>query len=554
MEINKLQSTSAISATGRIVGICISIFVVLAGFQDSDAQKQNRGGVEVNDAPRTVIVEPDNYPEETGKLNRVIADEIAVDSNSVFILKRDAVYWLDNTIINEGFTLHIEAEEGDGHPPIVRPSNLSGSSSHLFYTRDNAIFDGLFLVAIDEDGVAVRPLALQNSNKTLIFNNGWVVGTHDWSVSFFERGNSLFITNSVFANAGRVDHPDQGRFLETRGYDQDTIWVENTSMYNFKHAFLRNNGMITYLHLNHITGLNVSNNIRPQRTIDATITNNLFLNLYASGIPEDSEAGIIRGEWIGLAPVTDDERTFNISNNNIGYMDEEHLDALTYVRWQYHQAPVLDGMISGWMEMSSGAPKVIFENNIEEGVEFTDPPDPITPWTRGVWPDIEREMAYDHWNAASAASDPAPYHYTLDLIRDLSYSSGHASFRAAENGFPVGDLNWFPELKELWEMGESAPTDAVNWETPVTGFRLVGNYPNPFNPSTTIVFEMANKAEVVLDLYDMLGQQVMSMDLGVQTSGRHEIALDAGHLSSGMYMVRMQAGSQVQTRQISLIK
>ncbi len=540
-----------------LVVMLMGFSIMAAGASDADAQIKLRGGVQVSESSRTVVVEPDDYPNEVGKLNRTITEEIAADPETIFILKRDAVYWLDATISNEDYTLYIMAEEGEGHPPIIRPSNVTGSSSHLFYTNSNAIFDGLFLVAIDEDGVATRPLVLQGTGNTLLFDNGWVVGTHDWTIAFFDAGNSLFVTNSVFANAGRVDHADQGRFLETRGYDQDTIWVENTTMYNFKHAFLRNSGaLIGYLHLNHITGVNVSHNIRPNRTIDATITNNLFLNLYANGITETSTSGIITGAAIGLAPVTDAERTFNISHNNIGFMDEEHRDALTYVRWEFYEAPVLDETIASWAPDNSFTPKLIYENNIKEGVEFADHPDPITPWTLGKFGVFEREMAYDNWGAATETSDPAAYHYTLDLIRDFSYSTSHASYWAAENGFPVGDLNWFPELKELWEQGETAPapTTVEHEGTAVTEFRLTGNYPNPFNPTTNIVYEIPYESEVRLEMYNILGQNVRTMDIGLQPSGRHEVSLDAGHLPSGIYMVRMQMGSEVQTLRISLVK
>jgi hypothetical protein len=537
-----------------VIVVMLIISIMSAGAGDAVAQINLRGGVQVSESSRTVVVEPDDYPNEAGKLNRIIKEEIAVDPETIFILKRDAVYWLDATIVNEDFTLHIIAEEGEGHPPIIRPTNLKGSSSHLFYTGNHAIFEGVFLNAIDEDGVATRPLVLQGKGNTLIFNKGWVVGTHDWSIAFMDAGNSLFVTNSVFANAGRVDNADQGRFLETRGYDQDTIWVENTTMYNFKHAFLRNSGaLVGYLHLNHITGVNVTNNIRPNRTIDATITNNLFLNFYADGVTENSTRGIIAGTAIGLAPVTDADRTFNISHNNIGFMDEEHREALSYLRWQFYEAPVLDETTASWAPDNSFTPKLIFEDNIKEGVEFTDPPDPITPWTLGKF-GIEREMVYDNWESAIETTDPAPYHYTLSLIRDFSYSTSHASYSAAENGFPAGDLNWFPELKELWEQGKPAPTTVGYDDASVRKFRLLGNYPNPFNPTTNIVYEIPFDSEVRLALYNILGQNVRTLDIGMQPSGRHEVSLDVGHLPSGIYMVRMQLGSEVHTLRISLVK
>lgn len=89
-----------------------------------------------------------------------------------------------------------------------------------------------------------------------------------------------------------------------------------------------------------------------------------------------------------------------------------------------------------------------------------------------------------------------------------------------------------------------------------TEFALSQNYPNPFNPSTTIRFSLANSEAVSLRVYDVLGREVATLiDAETMTSGAHSVQFDATDLASGMYLYRLEAGSNfVQTKQMMLLK
>jgi hypothetical protein len=71
---------------------------------------------------------------------------------------------------------------------------------------------------------------------------------------------------------------------------------------------------------------------------------------------------------------------------------------------------------------------------------------------------------------------------------------------------------------------------------------LLGNYPNPFNPATTIVYELPEAADVRLVVSDLLGRAVRVVDSGLQAAGRHETFFDASGLPSGLYTYRLSAG------------
>ncbi|MEZ4703167.1 MAG: T9SS type A sorting domain-containing protein [Rhodothermales bacterium] len=100
-----------------------------------------------------------------------------------------------------------------------------------------------------------------------------------------------------------------------------------------------------------------------------------------------------------------------------------------------------------------------------------------------------------------------------------------------------------------------AATDAplfVASEAP-TSFGLEGNYPNPFNPTTTITFAVKEAAHVRLSVYDMLGREVQVLVDRVLEAGRYDAGFDAGNLPSGTYLYRLStpAGTFTQTMVLS---
>lgn len=85
-------------------------------------------------------------------------------------------------------------------------------------------------------------------------------------------------------------------------------------------------------------------------------------------------------------------------------------------------------------------------------------------------------------------------------------------------------------------------------------FRLHQNYPNPFNPTTNISFDVAKTGQVTLEVYDMLGRKVSTLVNGVRSIGSYTVSFDASSLSSGLYLVRLQAGNNVSTKKMTLLK
>ena len=108
----------------------------------------------------------------------------------------------------------------------------------------------------------------------------------------------------------------------------------------------------------------------------------------------------------------------------------------------------------------------------------------------------------------------------------------------------------------FWYIYQQSTITAVeNEETTMpTVFKLEQNYPNPFNPSTAIKFAVPEKSNVVIKIYDILGNEIITLVNEEMDAGWYEKSFNANGISSGVYLFRMQAGNYVNTKKMLLIK
>jgi hypothetical protein len=87
-----------------------------------------------------------------------------------------------------------------------------------------------------------------------------------------------------------------------------------------------------------------------------------------------------------------------------------------------------------------------------------------------------------------------------------------------------------------------------------TIFALNQNFPNPFNPETTISYQLAAVSHVTLKVYDVLGRNVKTLVDEVKKPGRYETEFDTSQLASGVYFCTLHAGDFSQTKKLTLLK
>ncbi len=154
--------------------------------------------------------------------------------------------------------------------------------------------------------------------------------------------------------------------------------------------------------------------------------------------------------------------------------------------------------------------------------------------------------------------------------------SGVASEGSTENYIKIGDggsatVGGYVDWCILDLSGAYAPSEGVpipdylkvdDWTVAIddsktalpTSFMLAQNYPNPFNPTTTIKYDLPGSGQVLIGLYNMLGERVLTLVNENQAAGHYTITLDASRLASGIYFYRMQAGDFIQAKKMVLLK
>jgi len=85
-------------------------------------------------------------------------------------------------------------------------------------------------------------------------------------------------------------------------------------------------------------------------------------------------------------------------------------------------------------------------------------------------------------------------------------------------------------------------------------FNLEYNYPNPFNPSTTIRFSLSKSSNVTLKVYDILGNEVSTLYNGYKVAGTYDVNFNANNLTSGLYICKMQVGKVEKSIKMLLVK
>ncbi len=144
------------------------------------------------------------------------------------------------------------------------------------------------------------------------------------------------------------------------------------------------------------------------------------------------------------------------------------------------------------------------------------------------------------------------FHYLVDDNNDLNLvntssfgGSSNLSFIAAMTAPSVHIFKIFKET--------------ITGIKPITGiipkeYSLSQNFPNPFNPSTTIQFAIPNSQFVILKIYDVLGREVAKLVEGELNPGELSVVLDAKSLASGVYFYQLRAGIFIQTKKMLIIK
>lgn len=182
---------------------------------------------------------------------------------------------------------------------------------------------------------------------------------------------------------------------------------------------------------------------------------------------------------------------------------------------------------------------------------------------------------YDYSNTTSVityADNWNRYPYLLDQTRTVNcveWNCGHLGYMRwwynhlpRYEGVTAGVLNnWWHYMIDYEEAVNLANNttpivkiqDNISKQIP-SGYFLDKNYPNPFNPTTTISFSLPRAGTVKLKVFNILGREVATLVDKWMMAGRHAVQFDANELSSGVYFYRLSTGNFQETKKMLLIK
>ncbi|MFC2136239.1 LamG-like jellyroll fold domain-containing protein [Bacteroidota bacterium] len=130
---------------------------------------------------------------------------------------------------------------------------------------------------------------------------------------------------------------------------------------------------------------------------------------------------------------------------------------------------------------------------------------------------------------------------------EYNFTMTDLSDNEAELVFFIGGNNsnfYLDNVRLTTDISSSVLTDFEN----LNEFKIVGNYPNPFNPSTTIEYFLPELSEVKISAYDILGRLVKTIFNGIQNGGLRKIQFNGRNLCSGVYIYTIEANSLISGR------
>ncbi len=505
----------------------------------------------------------------------VESDTANPNPNRVYRLERGGVYLINGTIRDVDVPIRIVAAKGDGPKPLlIMTADETGDSPRYFRPGEDGEWRGLYISGIDNLGnqVGKNMWRIGKEGGKYIIDDCIADGESQSFIRMDADDQKLFITNSIFSNSIRLSSPSNGRFIDTRGNTQDTIFVQNCTFFNCTADVVRNGGgIVKYFVFDHVTlekGMGLNNEIEVDRNVYCQLTNNLFHDMGWEGrnlMSVDSLNGCIVPVDSLNAPAiaSEEQRKYVVKNNVMGWSAEirnwiESKDSLQLYPWT--DAP--------GSRFFANFDNFIFENNIIEDVVFSDGPDATLHlaymehryndnYSNNNNPDIRLDR-----NGVGTLTDNPETFGPADDDYNFDYADTFTAYSHAVGGFPVGDLNWFPDKKAEWEAAGSPMTDVQperNMNKP-TDFVLQQNFPNPFNPVTSISYKLSNRETVTLAVYNMLGQRVRTLINGkAQAAGAYKVQWDGRDesgalLPSGTYFYSLKAGEKLQTRKMILLK
>jgi hypothetical protein len=500
------------------------------------------------------IIEPTD-----GFVNEIIrADTLAggVRAHNAYVFRRGQKYYVNGQIENRGFAMLLKAEAGTGKLPIISNwPDANGVLGRIVDALDDTYIQNLYLDGMGPNLTTLEPDPLYRMNgqllraaaagKVLVIEGSILSNVGQTIIRSNSGARKVALYNTTIANAGQLsaDNLGNGRIIDFRNGITDTVIFKNCTMVNTYDRIIRHYGAaansetayIKYFEMDHNT---IVHNTGAYGFIflgdisgEAKITNNLFYNPMSLGVDAADEQRFaeikviseLGSDGLPVYPLI-------IEQPNTLYNTKYtmHNNVITY-----------DATVKNYMTTNKAKPapalaprlaaKVTGNNPfVDADVTLKNIPNVMIEVMNWYRPLAVAVLAGGMITTTTVDMDRRNADYWLSTF-DASYTTANAAFKGSD-GKPVGSNVWSSVLTSVND-NSIIPTE----------FSLLNNYPNPFNPSTTIQFNIPQRANVTLKIFNVLGQEIMNINNKEYSAGQHSIYFDAKGLSSGTYIYSITA-------------
>lgn len=563
---------------------------------------------------QTIVKVQSDAPPSEGNLNNAVQAAITAGTlnNTIFELEPYGYYVLTGTIgVPAGMTLTITAPEPGTTqataPPQVVWSGTGGlNRDYQFEVFGNINFKNFWIraattvgdqvgttIVIQDDPLAVNGQKVTMENMILDYYpcpplaGGTITVQSQRFIGDFKK---VYFKNCVDPHLryyGRaVSFP-----FNTTGLHTLKVEFENCTFANMGYVLMQEGGEYSDdVRFNHCTFLNVV--MFPLQSgwwWKLAVTNSLFINCFMFGNNPaqtgtgDPNGGTMRIDSVArfgfTVPFTDQDRRILFANNAyylepwlVDWMANNDYSKQLKRERRDDEIPVPQPMLSpGTLNFFEGVGpdgKKLFPGikkaNLYDGVN----PGFVKPLTDEA---LVKEFMWRKWfdnSDVNWACNPNNDFLGLwPLDENMSYTN--QTFKTGGiNGFPLGDLRWWPTEYNQWKTQRQTEYDFItNWRDQLvtsvneiseneipTDYVLSQNYPNPFNPTTKIEYSIPVAGNVTLKVFNTLGQEVATLFDGFLNAGKYVADFDGSKLASGVYLYKLQSNGVSISKKLVLMK
>ena len=428
---------------------------------------------------------------------QIVADTTAaggLSTNRIYELQRDQ-YYLSNAIftVPNGRALRLRAEAGAGKKPVIylwesgtgaNPTRPPGN--FVVLNGGNLVIENLCIAGFYEpepdrvDGVQGGLINTTAVGSSIVLDGVVLSNISGQHVRTGQNTVKVKITNSIFANMGALTTSNlgAGKGIDMREAACDSLIIVNNTFVNYQDRAIRHynfsnpaagTGEIKYGRIEHNTFINGMgfHGLLSLGNVGAEmiISNNLFVDAFALG--EDPTDATRQAEWANTGEFYSD------GTNRITWIFTAPNDVTQWtVRNNYYTISDLGQAFLNDFGFAVGSPLSWHINSrlgadsvkafTQTSLSLANTPKLMTNMMRWYEDPLGGGKKKDQTNFVKARDDydRRPIEFYRDSL-DATYSTASAAYRGAEKGYPVGDLNWYPDLKAKWENNEVLTPEEV---------------------------------------------------------------------------------------------